>query len=158
VDWRIWRGVTLAITGPWAIGAHKGVRQHLTDLLVRCRSFWRPGSRSARRRSWPGRRPDQRLRDDRPLAVERYCRPLVQLETEVDRLADATAERVVVRAGQHPVAGKAIRRRGRHARHGTSISLALSEPWVTGPRISNRRPRARPGMEGISHGVRHRRV
>jgi hypothetical protein len=59
-------------------------------------------------------RPEQCLRDDDALAVERDGRAAVQPVSEVDRLADPVAERGVVRPGQHPVARQPLWRWWRH--------------------------------------------
>ena len=48
-------------------------------------------------------RPDERLGDDDPVAVERSGRRSVKHEAEVERVAHAPAERLVVRAGEEPV-------------------------------------------------------
>jgi hypothetical protein len=60
-----------------------------------------------------GARPQQGLRDDRgPVLLDGQRGRAVQLVPEVQGLADAVAERGVVRAGEHAVPGESI---GRHA-------------------------------------------
>ena len=65
------------------------------------------------RLDWPGlgisHWPEQRLRDDHALAVERHSRTFVQPVPERNRLADPMAERRVVRASEDSVNGQAIR-------------------------------------------------
>jgi len=66
-----------------------------------------PGSVPGGRRV-AGTRPEQCLRDDHLLAVERHRRTFVQAVPERYRLADPVAEGSVIRTGQHSVYGKAI--------------------------------------------------
>ena len=64
--------------------------------------------------SWP----QQGLRDDHPLAVERHSGASVQAVPECDRLANPAAELSVIRAGQDSVDRQAIR----GSTHAASIS------------------------------------
>src|SRR5512146_717834 len=78
-----------------------------STALIRCSLF------SAR--GFGCRRPDQRLRDDCGLAVERQRRRAMQFIAQRERRADAAAERVVVGPGQHSIGGKIVRG-GTHAK------------------------------------------
>ncbi len=69
-----------------------------------------PSGRAGWRRVAAG--PEQGLRDDRGPVVDGQRRRAVQLVPEVQGLADAVAERCVVRAGEYAVAGQPV---GRHA-------------------------------------------
>src|SRR6185437_14875548 len=85
-----------------------------------------------------GFRPDYSLRNNYPLAVEGYGGRSVQHVAQRQSLADAAAERGIVRAREHPINRQPFRwNRGLFARHAcTSANAARSSVGVPSARAS----------------------
>lgn len=82
-----------------------------------------PRSLTGRRRV--GARPQQGLRDDRGSLVDGQRGRAVQLVPELQGLADAIAERGIVRPGEHAITGKPV------SRHATSLESQRRHPRPT---------------------------